>query len=216
MHNCAGARTVLVRCASVFALISSIGCNASLPTEASAPVSATTLEVLYGSTSCQPLRVGSSAFFSAYTVTGDGVYQHVTPHVSWSSSDPGVLRPGSSISSSFPLLAPGTAEVRAQYQGLFGATSVTVHGQGPPQLEVDFFNPVRNGSTPLSARLRTGSGAPITIVTASTTFTSSNPRVATIEGSQLSFTGAVGNVEVRGAYNGITGACGIAQSPRAF
>ena len=216
MHNCAGARIAFVHGAIGFALLSSISCNASLPTEPSAPASATTLEILYGSTSCQELRVGTGALFNAYTVTGDGVYAHVTPQTAWASSDPAVLRPGIGIAPSFNFLAPGTAEVRAEYQGKFAATSVTVLGRDFPYLEVGFLNAIRNGATPVGAALRTASGTATTNVTAATTFTSSNPRVATIEGSQITFTGAVGNVEIRGTYNGITGACGIAQRPRSF
>jgi hypothetical protein len=54
------------------------------------------------------------------------------------------------------------------------------------------------------------------VVSAATTFTSFDPRIATVAGSRITFKPVIGNAVITGTHNGMVGACGVAVYPRAY
>lgn len=66
------------------------------------------------------------------------------------------------------------------------------------------------------AMIRNSLTTPSTDVSAATTFTSSDTRIATVDGSSITFKPLVGNVVITGTQNGMTGSCGIAVYPRPY
>jgi hypothetical protein len=189
------------------ALVSCAGCGAKSPTE---PSSTSGLIVLIGSLGCQELRAGRFIQFHALLRSGDA-YQSVTDQATWTASDPGVMRPNSFLQGSFSMLGPGTVEARAEYQGQFAFASFTVGAPGAPYLEVTAPSA---GPSQLMARaqLWSPSGA-ITDISSSATFVSSDPRIARVEGRLILFGRSIGNVEIRGTANGMSGSCGASNYP---
>ena len=116
------------------------------------------------------------------------------------------------------MVGPGTAEVRAEHQGTRAMLLVTVSPDTYPMLDVSIQGVVLPGTSQPMGRAMTHSAlaVPATDVSAATTFTSSDTRVATVDGQRITFKPLVGNVVITGTHNGITGACGIAVYPRAY
>jgi hypothetical protein len=192
----------------VSALVVSANCSAKLPSQPTpAP---TTLVMLYGLTNCQQLRAPGNAFFNVLTYN-DGLYQPVqATAVRWSSSNPAVLIP-SAGSGFFTLTGVGTAEARAEYQGMSAAVVLTVPASTTlPYLEVTV------GGTTGRVEYRAAFGPPTTNVTAAATFSSSDSRIATVDGSRITFPGPIGNAEIRATANGLVGSCGLSIIPRSF
>jgi len=170
--------------------------------------------MLYGLTNCQQLRAPGNAFFNVLTYT-DGLYQPVqATAVRWSTSNPAVLIPAAG-SGFFTLTGVGTAEARAEYQGMSAAVVLTVPASTTlPYLEVTVGGTV--GGTTGRVDYRAAFGPPTTNVTAAATFSSSDARIATVDGSRITFPGPIGNAEIRASANGLVGSCGLAINPRSF
>ena len=186
-----------------------VNCSAQLPAQPTPPPSS--LVLLYGLTSCQALRAGSIVRFSAL-VYDDGLYQYVNQSaVTWSTSNPAVLTTQSGGGGFFTLVGVGTAEARGLYQGRSAAVVVTVPaGSTLPYLEVTA------NSNSARVDLRASFSSPTTNVTSSASFTSSDSRIATVEGSRVVLQGPIGNTEIRATASGLAGACAMSVDPRSF
>lgn len=159
--------------------------------------------------------MNSSVRLSAMTYD-DGLYQVVNQQaVAWSSSNPAVLLP-SVTSGSFTLVGVGTAEARAAYQGRSAAVLVNVPATAAlPYLEVSAGTNFP-GIVPVTVLLRTSFSAPTTNVTSGAAISSSETDIATVEGSRVTYSGVIGNTEIRATANGLVGACALAVNPRTF
>jgi hypothetical protein len=206
MHSCAGRRMTLIRAAIIAGALSSAGCGARSPTE---PSSTSGLVVLFGALGCQQLRAGRVVLLHALVRSGD-TYRQVTSEATWTTSDPGVIRPNATRGS-FTMLGSGVVEARAEYQGQFAFVSFTVGAPGAPYLEVTATSA---GPKQLTGRaqLWSASGA-ITDITSSATFVSSDPRIARVDGRSIVLMGGIGNVEITGTANGMSGTCGASNYP---
>ena len=205
-------------------VMASLGCSdaPTSPTSTSAnpnaPAPLTRFTILYGALNCQPLLAGSTILVNAYTPESSRAFASVDDSkVTWTTSDPSVLRP-STTPGFVQLEGQGTAELRAEYQGAFAALPITVFPDAYPMLGVS----VQGGVLPLGASpmgravTRERAGGVSTDVTAATTFTSSDTRIATVDGPRISFKPVLGNAVITGRHNGLAGACGIAVYPRQY
>ena len=205
-------------------VMASLGCSESPTSPTSptanpnAPAPLTRFTILYGALNCQPLRTGSIILVSAYTPESSRAYESVDDaKVTWTTSDPSVLRP-STTPGFVRLEGSGTAELRAEYQGAFAALPITVFPEAYPLLDVS----VQGGVLPLAASpmgravTRDRFAGASTDVTAATTFSSSDTRIATVDGPRISFKPVLGNAVITGRHNGLVGACGIAVHPRQY
>lgn len=159
-------------------------CTAVYPTEPTA-TTVVGLQVIFSPRG--RVAVGSTSQFGAITLDSDGVYNAATAQASWTSSDAGIARliaPGA-----FAAVAPGTAYITARH-GSFEATApiAVVEAQSLqlfPRLNVSPTSPSRVGNTAqTTAVLRLSSSSQQT-VTASATWTSADPNVATVDAGRI-------------------------------
>jgi hypothetical protein len=177
--------------------IVTIGCEASYP--ASPTPTVESLEVQYRS-SMGPARVGGSVWLIPYAVRSDGAWLDVSHSVTWSSSDPSIVRADSDV---VVALAPGTASIIASYEGISGSLELDVLPNQPSSLPTLFLQPAtpRALGETLSARAQWSEGG--LIVTTSATWSSSDPSVATVDAHGVVIARAPGTVRIAAAYQGV-------------
>jgi len=211
MHSCARVGWILVRCVVASALLAAISCSGSPTAPTSPPGTISALTILYGVTACQPLRVGRVLALNVYPP--ESPRANVNSASRWTSSDPSVLllhpAPGA-----FIMVGPGTAEVRAEYQGSVASMAITIQPDVYPRLDVTVNNNFpdvapRGRAEVIPALARAG-----TDVTADARFSSSDQRIATVEGARITFQPRVGNVTISATYNGLSGSCGMSVYPK--
>ncbi len=126
--------------------------------------------------------------FIAYTIDADGAYERATDRISWSSSDDGVVRAQSGVTTSgiknYTAVAPGEASVVARFQGLEATAPVLVVANEvmtrTPRVDLTWSGSNTIGSSSrASAFLRPPSGASQDVSNLAT-WTSSDTAVATV------------------------------------
>lgn len=131
--------------------------------------------------------------FIAYTIDRDGAYERVTDRATWSSSDDGIARPVTGVTTAgtktFLAVSPGDASVIARFQGLEATAPMLVVDTAivtiTPRIDLAAAGPSVVGN-PNSARafLRPSSGSQRD-VTNSASWSSSNPDVATVDRGEI-------------------------------
>src|SRR5262245_24761043 len=188
-----------------FTVIAAIACRASYP---ATPTDSTPVGFqVYFRSPVGFASVGSSYRFDAYTLRADGAYEDVTMQVTWSSSDPAVLRPNVITTGSFPGLffvgtAPGSAEIIARYEGFLSSWPMHVIRSDRRVYPIL----VTTGSLPRVVGERSQSGARIDesatvsrVVTDLADWSSSNAAVATVERGLITAI-APGTVQITVTY----------------
>ena len=210
MHSCARLGKRSGRFFVAAWLLASIGCSGS-PTEPTSPAGTiSTLTILYGASACQQLRAGRVLALNVYPP--ESPRANVNSASTWTSSDSSVLllhpAPGA-----FIMVGPGTAEVRATYQGRTASMTITIQPDVYPRLDVSVINSFPGVEPRVRADLNPALARAVSDVTAETRFSSSDPGIASIDGSRITFKPRVGNVTISAAYNDATGSCGMSVYP---
>jgi uncharacterized protein YjdB len=164
-------------------------------------------------TPTQPTRpVGPPVQFLATAIYSDNPSANVTGQATWQSSDATVAAVSDAIGSKglAQTLAAGSASITATYQGVTGATTITVTAATLSQIQVTPFNPTMPAGFGRQLQA-TGiySDNSTRNLTLLATWTSSAPSVATVSDSggtkgALSPLSA-GNTTVSATYGGVTG-----------
>jgi hypothetical protein len=162
-------------------LIVACACNASYPTQPSAPT-AVGLQ-LHVRNPLGRAIVGNSYGFTAYALRSDTAWEDVTAKAEWRSSNIGILR--SPVSgSSFVATSPGTASVLVRYEGQVQSLDVEVIASSPqhrPRLSVDLFQGLTVGGTASLRALFFPASGSTAIVTADAAWESSDPGIVTVD-----------------------------------
>jgi Big-like domain-containing protein len=196
------------------AALSASGCNAALPVEPTPAPSVAGLQLLFSS----PVgTIGVNGFISVSAVVfdADGVYRNVTRESAWTTSDVDVV--GISSAGFLRTFRPGVANITATYQGRTASVFITV-GSAPrfPYLDISPAGDPRSigGVGGSQARLMFGPSN-WQDVTSAATWSSSDPRVATV--SQGRVTGAgVGTTTITAVYDGYSAGYQVSVPPRGF
>ena len=129
--------------------------------------------------------------FIAYTIDADGAYERVTDRASWSSSEDGVVRAQTGVTTAgikhYTAVAPGEASVVAQFRGLQATAPVLVVTNDvmtrTPRVDLTWSGSNTVGSSSKASVLwRPPSGASQDVSNLAT-WTSSHPEVATVTAS---------------------------------
>jgi len=169
--------------------VASTSCNASYPTEPT-KARAVALYLAYAAPKGRAAPGSNSVIngysFIAYTLDADGAYENVSNRAAWLSSDEGIVRPlttvSSTITKSFLAVSPGSASVIARFQGLEATAPMLIVESAvlsaTPRVDLTWTGQNSVG-TVSSARafFRT----PNQDVTGFASWTSSNPEVATVD-----------------------------------
>lgn len=196
----------------VFA-VGAAACSASFPTDPSTTVALTGLVVHYpvrGTRMVIESAELSNRQFEAYTVDADGVYTRVTDHAAWLSTDTLVARPSVNTPGTIGVFQAGNTQIQASYQGFLASLPVIVRDPPvPPYLEITV------GISPVRVEVVSGqSGTNRQTITSGVTWTSSDDRIASVDGRGL-VTGLLpGNVEIRATYNGLSDRYWMSVPPR--
>jgi len=205
-----------VLCAGIAIFLAA--CHASYP---SAPSSAVTvaLQVHYPN-ALGPAPVVSSFGLMAYSVNSEGAFEEVTKKATWSTSDPAVVvrsTSQSAITENFAAIAPGSADITAQYQGF--STTITVVAFRPdrpvyPSLMISSRGDPRipGASVPSVVRLYRAS-ADFDDVTRLATWSSSDPGVATVSADGMVRGIAPGTTQIVASYGGLTSSYALSIAP---
>jgi Bacterial Ig-like domain (group 2). len=184
-------------------------CHASYPSAPSNPVTVA-VQVHYP-VAVGPVPVISSFALMAYSVNSEGAFEDVTKKAAWSTSDPSVIVRSvsqSSITEVFAAMAPGSANITAQYQGF--STTITIVAFRPdrliyPSLTISSRGDPRlaGASVPSVVRLYRGS-ADFDDVTRLAAWSSSDPGVATVSADGTVRGVAPGTTQIVASYTGLT------------
>ena len=191
------------------------GCNASSPSEPSAPIPLV-LQVHYR-TALGPVTVGNSFSLTAYVFDSDGAYEDVTSTATWSSMNPAAVRL-TTPPSRFTAVAPGLADVSVTYRGLVHAVPVTVIeiDRQFPILSVAIGDPHTIGQTSSTSAVLRTSTTQSQNVTAQTNWSSSDPRVVTVtSGAQSALVRGIGpgTAWITASFNGLSTSYGLSIEP---
>jgi hypothetical protein len=158
---------------------SGIGCKANYP---AGPTPTPTLAgiQLHYSSSYAFINLGESARLILYAIDTEGVYQDVTTRASWFSGNTSIFT--SAGNGTVRGVSNGTADVIATYQGLTTTATIAV-SSNLPALSLDLPSTIQVGETrQATARQR---NIARTDVTSRSTWTSSDPRVVTVEAGNI-------------------------------
>ena len=181
---------LLRRSLIVWAWTASVSCTASYPTQPS-KAAPTALYLAFaaakGRAAPGPNPVINGYSFVAYTLDRDGVFEQVGARAVWSSSDEGIVRPLTGVSSagvkSFVAVSPGSANVVANFEGLQAAAPTLIVASDivsrMPRIDLSWSGQNTVGSSSrVTAFLRQQTGQQD--VSNSATWSSSDPAVATV------------------------------------
>lgn len=153
------------------------------------------------------LALGTSRAFTASAHYSDGSEQDVTASATWATSSAAVLRLGTPAAAGVQATgaALGVAQVSAALGGVTGSASVTVTAATLQAIAVTGDTTLPIGiATPLTATGLSSDGK-VRDLTATVTWTSSDPTVATVSAGGLVEPVAVGTAVVSAAYSGLSG-----------
>ena len=177
-----------------------------------APVDETPVALLltsFTSISSPSVNVGSFIYYKAYAVTRDRAYIDVTSQVQWTTTDVGILRPGTNDGAGyfFTGVIPGNVDVVARLQGLqasLPASVVPANRTVFPSISVTSPGTMMFGDTfRVSGIYRESQSALIQTVTNGVAWASSNPAVVVIEDGVATGVG-VGTSFFTVTYNGVS------------
>jgi hypothetical protein len=200
--------------AAALALLIVSDCSASFPTtQPTTPSPLVALAIQYPSSGLgRPLL--SSFSFTAFAIDAEGVYHPVSNEVSWTTSDPTVVR-ALFTPSSFNAIGVGSAEVYATYRGLAASISVVVQAVPPyPYLDIDRRALPTTGSTSAARAVIAQSPSIVQDVTDAAVWSSSNTAVATVAKAGRVTGVAPGNTEITATYNGASTSYFFSVPPR--
>lgn len=201
--------------ASVLCVVVALaGCHATYPSAPSTP-SIVALQVHF-LRAMGPVPVSSSFGLIAYAVDSDDAYEDVTGRVSWSTSDASIISRGAPGVISFGAIGAGTATITAQYQGFSTTvTVVTIRADRPvyPSLVITGGDARSVGTAaPAVARLQR-SPSDTQDVTALASWSSSDPRVATVAADGMVRAHAPGTAQITASYSGLSTWYNMSVSP---
>ncbi len=160
----------------------------------------------------QTVAVGASINFLATGLLSDGTSVDLTATASWVSSDPTIAAVSNAAGTRglVTALAAGSVTITATSAGVSGSTMLTVSGAKVTAVQVTPFNPrlPAGFAQPLAATALFSDGTSRD-VTATATWTSGSPTVATVSdaaGSKGLLTAvAAGTSTISAAFSGVTG-----------
>lgn len=195
-----------VRAAAVYVLLTigtSLGCSASVP---AGPGPLTPSLEIQLAAPTEPYFPGASISYLVYTVDSEGVYKLVTSGVTWTSSNPGVVRVDATSIPPLRAVGSGVSTVSATFGGLTASIPAYVRSlTTQPEIRFTFGLPLQVGSTSRTVALLTPGFSPGVTqeVTSVAAWTSSNPSVASVDRGIVA-AHSVGTVEIRASYNGVS------------
>ena len=188
------------------------GCDASYPTIPTQPdvVARVVLQYRFATSS---VPIGSTFGFYMLAVSPDGVYTDVTTQTQFFSSDLTVARATSG--SAFIGVGSGAAEIVAAYNGLTASMPVVVRPQTRtyPYIELSSSGPGAAGGTATIRAILWQAPSQGRTITAEGTWTSSDPRVAIVNGGMVE-TFSVGTAVITVAFNGLSESIYLPVGPR--
>jgi hypothetical protein len=201
---------VLAKVMAMALLLSS--CSANYPSSATNP-QIVGLQIHF----VQPIAfwaVDGTYFFDAYAIDADGAYHGITNAATWLSGDSSVLVPGS-FPGGFRAVGPGTATILVRYEGAAASLSLAVGNRGLrplPHLEISAVSVSGIGSQARSTVRRRETATGSIDVSAAATWSSSDPRVVTVQGGNVTAVGP-GTAFVTASHNGLVAEYGLSVRP---
>lgn len=200
--------------------IAAASCTASFPAQPTTTAAASELAIRYPTTGTSLVAAATPAvaqgnpyfttFFTLdlYAIDTDRVYSIVTDQAVWTSSNDAVVR--SNGPGRMRIGSAGTATLYAAYGGLVATLPVVVTEKSFPFLAIRRFEQSR-GSVGLTAEaISSATSGPV--VTTLATWSSSDERIATVSQGHVELH-AMGNVEIRATYNGMSDSYWISNPP---
>jgi hypothetical protein len=185
----------------------SAACRANYPTE---PTPAQPIALMIHSGALPPIEVRTNApTFLAYALDADGAWREATTSATWTSSNPDVAR--LIERSRFMPVSPGTITITARYEGLEATANMVVIDNSQdiadPYPQLMLFPNIRAqvgfGGT-VSALFQTSANSSRQQVASEATWTSEDPRVATVDDTGRVRAIAVGRTVIRASFGGAT------------
>jgi Big-like domain-containing protein len=178
--SCRNSYEVAIRGLVIAGFVTSgIGCKANYP-EGPTPTPALAGIQLHYSSNHEFINPGSFARLILYAIDTEGVYQDVSTRASWVSGNTSIFT--SAGIGSVRGVSDGTANMIATYQGLTTTATIVV-ARNPQGLDLDlpFTIPVGETGQATARQLNIAR----TDVTSRCTWTSSDPRVVTVEAGNV-------------------------------
>lgn len=191
-----------------------VSCTASYPTEPSIarPVG---LLLLYSEPRGRVAAAGGTQnqySFSAVTVDNDGAYQFVDDRVTWLSTDDSVMQHTSR--GTYVAVGPGTAQAIARYEGFEASAPMMAVNRGLLDDVYPRLNVVSPGTRPQAWVRRGPASNQSTQVTSQASWSSSDPRVATVGSTGVVTTLGVGTTLITVSFDGLTDWYWLSVAPR--
>ena len=168
------------------------GCRANFPESPTQNAAVAGVQLQY----TQPHRFivpGASQSLTLYAIDGDGVFEDVSTRAAWFSSNDGVA---TVTNGTVRGVSSGVTDISATYQGFRASGMIVVSSFQPSPLVI---TPARDHRIGVTSPIGLSLGS--TSVAGAATFTSSDPRVFTVQGSSVVGAG-VGTAAITASYNG--------------
>jgi hypothetical protein len=148
----------------------------------------------------------------AYKVDHEGRYTDVTSEVSWVSTNADVVSMRRGIAATATAMTPGDAQIVASYEGLTDALSLTVRpweDYETSALRLQLFSELTAGVSVQATAYLNGADQDVTPMA---TWTSSNPRVLTVERGRVTAL-KPGTARITITYDGYIDDCIVSVHP---
>jgi uncharacterized protein YjdB len=205
---------LLVFCIGTLALTS---CQSGSSTTNSGSNSSPTLTAVAVTPAAPSVGIGATQQFKATASYSDGSSKDVTTSAAWSSANSSIASIQSTGQASPGMatgLAAGAVNITATFSGVSGVTSLTVTSTISPVVTAISVGPagatVSVGSSAQFIAMATYSDGSVKAVTASASWSSSNPAIASIQSTGQASPGlatgvAVGMATIMATFSGISG-----------
>lgn len=183
--------------------IAATSCTASYPTQPT-PARLVTIFISQGVRGRVPIN--TTAFYSAFTVDADGVFENVSGAATFESSDSSIARLNGRTG--FTGVAVGVATITVRYSGLTASAPIVVADPRIvifPRLSITLTGPSAiGGRGQTSAGLQRSASSPNEDVTQAVTWNSENPQVATIDHNGIITGTGIGTTMITATYQGLS------------
>jgi hypothetical protein len=181
-------------------LLAVAACQASYP---AAPDPASV--AVFITSSGGPVAINAARQFDAFVIDRDGIYERVTSRATWTTSDPGVARQ-SAAPYMFIGAGPGEAVITTRFDGLTATFPMFVLDPQVQFPRIEFADPLnaRIGDLFTPRVILRRAVNLVEFSTGQATLSSSNPSVASTDGTRLQING-IGTSLITISLNQVTG-----------
>jgi len=171
---------IAIRSFVIAALVAlGIGCTAHFPESPTPAATLAGLQLHYPSPH-EVITPGSTTRLILYAINSEGVYEDVSTRANWSSGNPSVLT--SMGNGSIRGVSGGTSHVIATYQGLSTTATIVVGFSTGFDVRIPY---IEAGETRQATATATFQNFSRMDVTSRSTWTSSDPRIVTVEAGNI-------------------------------